>query len=103
MHIHYIEDHNGNVVDIIPFCSDSCHLSYCAEHADLTYDGWNGCHGGGDAEEFCANCGVICGGYVCDCQRDNVVVNRFSRDDGEKCEHGNWIQLPTSFLVEPIT
>src|SRR4249920_978103 len=94
MHVHLIENGEGNVVDVIPFCSDACHRDYCAAHSDLTYGGWHGCIEGGDGMEFCAQCGVVCWGYKCDCQRDNVVVNRFTSDTGEKCEHGNWIQLP---------
>lgn len=96
MHVHLIENGAGNIVDAVPFCSDACHRAYCASHSDLTYGGWHGCQEGGDAVEFCAACGVVCWGYDCDCQRDNVVVNRFASDSGEKCEHGNWIQLPAN-------
>jgi hypothetical protein len=99
MHYHITENGDGNVVDLIPFCSDACHREYCAAHSDLEYHGWNGCQEGGDTVEFCAQCGVVAGGtYECDCQRDNVVVNRFRCDDGEKCEHGHWVQLPERMI-----
>jgi len=99
MHIHIVENGDGNVVDVIPFCSDSCHRAYCAAHADLPYGGWNGCNDGGDSVEFCAQCGVVAGGTCeCDCQRDNVVVNRFASDAGDKCQHGHWLQLPARLL-----
>jgi len=95
MHVHYLHDAKGDVVEIIPFCSDACHQDYCERHPDLKYEGWNGCNEGGDSVEFCAECGVVAGGaYECDCQRDNVVVNRIGREHGEQCKHGNWIQLP---------
>ncbi len=95
MHYHTIEDRYGNLVGLIPFCSDACNRAYCNEHDDIEYQGWNGCQEGSDYVEFCAQCGVVAGGaYECNCQGDNVVVNRFRCDDGEKCEHGNWIQLP---------
>ena len=94
MHYHVVENGPGNVVDLIPFCSDACHREYCGTHADLHYDGWNGCQEGGDSVEFCANCGVAAGGtFACNCQRDNVVVNRFVCADGERCEHGNWLHF----------
>jgi hypothetical protein len=59
MHYHFVEDDSGNVVDLIPFCSDLCHRAWCADHGS-TYGGWNGCHEGGDSAEFCANCGDCC-------------------------------------------
>ena len=97
MHVHLIENGENNIVDVIYFCSDACHKEYCNKHSDLTYDGWNGCQEGGESVEFCANCGVVAGGtYECDCQQDNVVVNRFLSEEGEKCEHGNYIQLPSN-------
>lgn len=100
MHVHYVENEHGHVQDVIPFCSDSCHREYCKTHSDIgPYTGWNGCNEGGDYPEFCANCGVYCGGkFDCDHQRDNVVVNRFRCEDGEKCEHGHWIQLPSKMI-----
>jgi len=101
MHYHYVEDSRGDVVDLIPFCSDSCHRDYCQEHG-LAYGGWSGCQEGGDSPEYCAACGTYAGGsFECDCQRDNVLVGRFMSDTGEKCEHGNWLQLPASYLERP--
>ena len=97
MHAHIIENGKNNIVDIIYFCSDVCHREYCKSHTDLTYDGWNGCNEGSDSVEFCSNCGVVAGGtYDCDCQKYNMVVNRFPSEEGEKCEHGNYIQLPAN-------
>jgi hypothetical protein len=94
MHYHFIEDDSGNVIDLVPFCSDACHRAWCADHG-ITYGGWNGCHEGSDSVEFCANCGTVAGGaYECNCQSNNVVVNRFISEHGEQCEHGHWIQLP---------
>lgn len=93
-HYHYIED-DGELVDLIPFCSDSCHR----EHMSLAYDGWNGCHEGGDSAEFCAHCGAFAGGSAeCDCQLQNVVIHRLPSEEGERCEHGNWLQLPARML-----
>ena len=97
MHYHYIEDSRGDLVDLVPFCCDNCHRAWC-ERNDAAYGGWNGCQESAEYVEFCANCGVAAGGYECDCQRDNVVVNRFLSRDGERCKHGNWIQLPISMM-----
>lgn len=97
MHYHCVEE-NGDIVDLVPFCCDACHQQWCRD-TGTTYGGWYGAQEGGDYVEFCANCGVVAGGaYECDCQRDNVVVGRFVSDEGERCEHGNWIQLPASSL-----
>jgi hypothetical protein len=95
MHEHIIEDENGNTVDSVRFCSDRCHHDW-HQQTDTPYEGWNGCHEGSDANEYCAQCGVIvwCGEDSCKCQRDNVLVNRFRTESGEYCEHGNYIQLP---------
>jgi len=99
MHAHIVENGPGNVVDVIYFCSDGCHRDYCRAHPDLPYEGWNGCHEGGDSVEFCAQCGVVAGGtYECDHQRDDVVVGRFVCDDGEKCGCGHWVQLPRTYV-----
>jgi hypothetical protein len=99
MHYHHVEDDGGDVVDLVPFCCDSCHRDYCRENG-LEYGGWNGCHEGSDSAEFCANCGTYAGGAAdCDCQTNNVVVGRFLSKRGERCRHRNWIQLPASRLV----
>lgn len=102
MHTHYIEDSTGDLVDIVPFCCDACHHDWCADNG-VPYAGWSGCNEGGDSQEFCASCGVYCGGGTgedspCDCQCENIVVNRILSTDGKKCEHGNWIQVPVRFL-----
>lgn len=97
MHYHHVKE-NGELVDLVPFCCDSCHRAWCEENG-VAYDGWFGCHEGSDSPEFCACCGVYAGGGIeCDCQCDNVVVNRFRSEHGEKCEHGNWLQVPESYL-----
>jgi hypothetical protein len=100
MHQHNIEDARGNLADVIPFCSDSCHWEWCTDN-DQPYDGWDGCHESPDYASYCAQCGVIAsaGPDGCEHQRDNVVVNRFTREDGEMCEHGNWVQLPARMLA----
>tara|TARA_Y100000310_G_scaffold48876_1_gene45191 strand:- start:3641 stop:3856 length:216 start_codon:yes stop_codon:yes gene_type:complete len=36
--MHYIEDEQGDVVDILPYCSDHCHR----EGEGTDYKGWNG-------------------------------------------------------------
>lgn len=100
MHEHYIIDANGDTVDAIPLCSDACHRDY----AGAQYDGWNGAHET-EFTQWCAACGVVIpgtdeddDGQPCDCQRWNIVVNRFPSDDGERCKHGHWMQLPASYL-----
>ena len=99
MHYHQIEDSNGDLTGLVPFCSDSCHQEWCQVN-QVAYGGWNGSHEGSDYSEYCSNCGVIVSvgsmDESCACQRDNVVVNRFTTESGETCEHGHWIQLPGS-------
>ncbi len=98
MHYHLIEDKDGQLVDLVPLCSDACHRGWCETHG-VPYTGWNGAQEGGDSVEYCANCGVVAGGaYECEHQRNNVVVNRFRSEAGEKCECGHWIQLPERYL-----
>lgn len=102
MHYLFIEDAYGDVVETVPFCSDACHRQYCIDN-DIEYNGWNGCHGGGDSREYCAHCGTYAGGGTgeetpCDCMLMNVVVNRFISDTGERCYHGNYIQLPARLV-----
>ena len=96
MHNHYIEDERGEILDIVPLCSDSCNREYSGRD----YAGWSGCH---ELEhtDYCANCGVVLPGFedACECQFANVVVNRFLSDTGEVCGHGNWIQVPRSMIV----
>ena len=103
MHHHSIEDSNNQLVDIVELCSDSCNRQWCVDN-DAEYQGWSGCH----ETEFtthCQSCGVVIvgtctigGSEPCECQTDNVVVNRILSKDGELCEHGNWIQVPASYL-----
>lgn len=98
MHYDTEKDSDGNIVGLTPFCSGSCHREWCDKHG-LEYPGWNGCQEGGDCPEWCAHCGVFAGGQAeCSHQSDNVVVNRFRCDTGEKCDCGNWIQLPSRNL-----
>ena len=94
-HHHVIEDASGDTVDVIILCSDSCHRDYDRDHG-LPYGGWDGAHESLDYNSYCAQCGVVagCGPEACECQRDNIIVNRFPSENGETCEHGNWIQLP---------
>lgn len=96
MHQHYLE-HHGETLDVVPFCSDACHRAWCLRHGE-PYGGWNGCH---EAEnpEYCANCGVLCGAPLpCGCNA-GVVVNRFLSEDGERCEHGGWLQIPADYVA----
>lgn len=67
--MHYLEMIIDNeLIDIVPFCSDWCHNSYCVMHG-IKYEGWNGCHEGGDNAEFCAYCSEEIHG---DKRNDNV-------------------------------
>ena len=43
VHLYLVEDTDGNLVDVIEFCGDSCHKAWCVE-SGVTYEGWNGCH-----------------------------------------------------------
>ena len=59
-HYHFIEDDKGDLVDVLTFCSDGCHQTYCLRY-NTDYRGWNGCH----ELEFstpCAYCGEIVAG-----------------------------------------
>jgi hypothetical protein len=96
MHLHYIEDERGELVDLVEYCSDACNR----DHNRDAYQGWSGCH---EAEHttYCAACGVVIPGEdACEHQTDNVIVNRFLSEDGEKCEHGRWIQVPRAYLAD---
>jgi hypothetical protein len=99
MHYHHIEDDRGDLVDLVPFCCAACNQSWCRDNG-MEYQGWNGCQEGSDYPEWCANCGGYAGGAIeCEHQRNNVVVNRFLSEEGEKCSHGHWLQLPSSMLA----
>ena len=52
-HLHFVEDQNGDVIDNIVYCSDSCHRNH-----SKTYNGWNGCHEI-SVSEPCASCGAM--------------------------------------------
>lgn len=96
MHIRIVEDARGDTVDALNYCSDACHRG----HAGDAYQGWNGAHEH-EHTDYCAACGVVIVGDTvdgCYCQYANVIVNRFLSEYGVKCEHGNWIQLPASYL-----
>jgi hypothetical protein len=97
MHYHAVEDDDGDLLTLVPFCSDSCHRSWCHDNG-ATYGGWNGCQEGSGSGEWCAECGVIVeqpsDWTACNCGYDNVVVNRFRTDTTELCEHGLAIQVP---------
>lgn len=43
VHQHYFVDDDGDVIDVVEFCTDWCHQQY-ARVNELEYDGWNGCH-----------------------------------------------------------
>lgn len=100
---HYIDvnDTNGDLIDLIPFCCASCRTDYCRDNSIETDENFSNAEGG-DSNEYCAECGVIAHiGFEeesCEHQRDNFVVNRFQSEEGEVCEHGNWIQLPVHML-----
>ena len=55
MHLHFIEDGSGDLVDLLEFCSDFCHRDCMGEE----YQGWNGCH----ESEFDSACGW-CGSKI---------------------------------------
>jgi len=99
MHCHAVNASNGDLIDIIPLCSDSCHLDYDRDRG-LKYEGVSVDYDPPDDNTYCAQCGVIaaCGPDACEHQRDNIVVNRFLSESGETCEHGNWIQVPERML-----
>ena len=52
-HLGYVEDDNGNVVQLNYYCSD-----YCNSEHNVNYAGWNGCHENHHAE-YCGNCGTL--------------------------------------------
>lgn len=88
----------GEAIDVAYFCSDACHRDYAGD----AYEGWSGCH---ELEftDYCWSCGVVIPGAedACEHQLSNVVVNRFVSLAGEKCPHGNWIQLPYDRVIAP--
>ena len=88
MHEHYIEDDDGELVDIRVYCSDSCNRDDNGEH----YQGWSGCH---EAEftTWCQNCGVVIGGLDPECEHVYpVVVNLIGEPEDEHCGHGTLVR-----------
>lgn len=64
MHYHQVDDDQGDLVDLIPFCSDSCHRQWCYD-TDTKYDGWDGAHEN-EWNETCKSCGFLLKGYDID-------------------------------------
>lgn len=97
MHSHYIEDARGDLVDIIPFCSDSCHRQW-HQDASEPYEGWNGA-GESEFNEWCQQCGVIIGGSAeDDCGHlYPVVVNLIGIPEDVYCEHGTLIRSALTY------
>lgn len=90
MHIaECIEDANGDILEYIEVCSDSCHRDYC-NRVGIVYGGWNGCHES-DINTYCAQCGVrIAVDTESDCDGTCIpfVVNIIYPDSTVVCEHG---------------
>ena len=61
MHIHRVEDESGDLVDVIPFCSDFCHRTFCDQSEEYDYEGWDGCHEVSEGMEWteCEQCGDL--------------------------------------------
>lgn len=102
MHYHYLTDETGDTVDLVPFCSDGCHRTWCATH-DETYGGWNGASEGGDSSEWCAACGVLSWVGLSDdsipADALPVVVGRFPSELGKRSGDGSyWVQLPAEYV-----
>ena len=76
VHYHYVEDHQGDLVELVTFCSDGCHWSWCVDRmvdgTDIHYGGWNGCHEI-EYQEPCAQCGVVIPGVELDPESDQHV------------------------------
>jgi hypothetical protein len=84
MHEVMIEDSSGELIDTIPYCSDSC------ARTDSAYAGWFGCVETGQ-DAWCASCGARCsvdseGECTWECLP--VVVNVFPGYDSDPCQHG---------------
>jgi hypothetical protein len=56
MHFHFVEDDNGELIDVIDLCSDFCNQAYCQANPGNVYTGWNGCHEI-EFDSVCAECG----------------------------------------------
>jgi hypothetical protein len=94
MHAYLVEDDRGDLVEVVPLCSDSCHRDYCRARG-VDYGGWNGCQESG-SDEWCAQCGIRCGigsdESECSAECLPVVVNILGPIAGG-CAHGRpfWI------------
>ena len=87
MHEHWLTDDDGETVDYVPLCSDSCHRMWC-EQNDEPYGGWSGCHESCQ-DQWCAQCGVRCdldAEGPCDGMCLPVVVNLVAPVD-TRCPH----------------
>lgn len=87
----WIEDNNGELIDVAVLCSDSCARQF-ASVQDLPYDGWNGAHEV-ETTTWCENCGVVIGGLDPECDHVYpVVVNLIGEPVNEYCKHGTLIR-----------
>jgi len=50
-------DSEGQLVDLVPFCSDWCHEQWCRDNG-RAYEGWNGAHEHPYNDE-CDNCEAV--------------------------------------------
>ena len=55
-----IEDDEGELIEAIPMCSDSCGWQYCSAN-ELDYSGFNGCHEL-EYDDYCGNCNSVIAG-----------------------------------------
>ena len=70
-HHHHVEEHQGDLVELVTFCGDWCHRCWCVDH-DAIYGGWNGCHEI-EYQEPCAQCGIVIPGAFLDPESDQHV------------------------------
>ena len=56
-HIHLVTDQNGDTVDIVTFCSDTCHQRW-TENTGNKYEGWYGCQEM-PSPAVCASCETV--------------------------------------------
>jgi hypothetical protein len=86
MHEVYVEDENGELIDVLPYCSDAC------ARTDENYAGWAGAHET-EFTTWCMNCGVVIGGFEPECEHVYpVVVNLIGTPEDEYCEHGTLVR-----------
>lgn len=91
MHYLPIEDDDGQLVDMLPTCSDACSRDL-ATRENLPYGEW---YGAQETEftTYCENCGVVLGGFDPECEHVYpVVVNLIGEPEDEHCEHGTLIR-----------